>query len=71
MGTNNLMEKTQYQMANSHVLTTYYPGQKEENDVLNCESRSEVCSVAEQGHSKTMHGFGVSEVKHVLLHDMW
>jgi len=65
------MEKTQYQMANSHVLTTYYPGQKEENDVLNCESRSEVCSVAEQGHSKTMHGFGVSEVKHVLLHDMW
>jgi len=48
MGTNNLLEKTQYQMTSSHVLTTYYSGKKEENDVFNSESRSEVCSVAEQ-----------------------
>jgi hypothetical protein len=58
-------------MTISHVLTTYYPGQKEENDVFNCESRSEVCIVAEKGHGKTMCGLGVSEVKNMLLHDIW
>jgi hypothetical protein len=71
VGTNNLLEKTQYQMTSFHVLTMYYPGQKEENDVLNCESRSEVCSVTEKGHNKTMRGLGVSEVTNVLLHDIW
>jgi len=41
-------------------LTTYYPGEKEENDVINCESRSEVCSVAKKSHSTKMHGLGIS-----------
>jgi hypothetical protein len=41
-------------------LTTYYLGQKKENDVLNCESRSEVRSVAKKSHSMNMHGLGVS-----------
>ena len=43
-------------------LTTYYAGQKEENDVL-CESRSEVCSVAEKSHNTKMHGLGLFSVK--------
>jgi hypothetical protein len=38
------------------ALTIYYPGQKEETDVLNCKSRSEVCRVPEKSHSMKMHG---------------
>jgi hypothetical protein len=51
-------------------LTTYYLGQKEDNDLLNCESRCEVCSVTEKSHSTKMHGLGISYVENVLLQDI-
>jgi hypothetical protein len=38
------------------ALTTYYLGQKEETDVLNGNSRSEVCRVPEKSNSMKMHG---------------
>ena len=48
-------------------LTIYYLGQKEENYMLNCVRRSEVCSMAQKSHSKKMHGLGVFSVKKCVV----